>query len=1480
MPRFEPLEQRQLLSVVAGHVWWDVDGNGIQDPGEVGMNNVTVNLYQYGQDDAIATTTTGGALGAGQYEFDSVDGGNYYYIEVIAEDGYSFTRSGKGGETVDSDVHPFTGRTQHPFLLPPAGQQTIDAGLVANFATVKVDDGDPTDGDDDVVIDSQPFDTTRVEFDVRISDVTAFQEVGGYIATVSVDPPDAGVTFAGAVQADDPLFEPSNPAVPRDPNVFYAGVSGRKDNSVADDLKGKVVPVSRGDGLFTLQFDVAAGISGEFDILIGSLEKPLKFANKDGDNIWNVEVVNGKLIVNNPEPRASVDDVIVQREGNDGEMTRFDFTINASGTISAQEPFVVEVATLPGSATPGGGDYIPVSKQLTFTETGSQTVFIYVKGDDAQEFHETFTVVVRDADDPTTEYDTGTGVILDDDYEESSIDGRVWEDVDGNGIQDDGEPGLVGITVNLYEVGGGPAVASTIVGTDGGYSFDSLIAGDYYVEFVAEGDLRFVDQNQGDDDTVDSDANENGRTDVIHLATKQPYYSAPPIEHISHIDAGMQQLAFTMIVDDTVVPIPTEETTGYVDVYFELPELDDFQPRIASYNSVIRITPVQEELPPGLVGLPIKLEPTAILSSAEHPAVFSQAPSLSEYSNYDPNIVIEEGTQLFVADFAGGAGEGAVIENGSGAFGIEFTVQPGVRGVYDVVIYQQLVSSPAGRPMNVTTKAGQIIVGPASVSGQAWRDEVDAEGKTDGIRQDEEGGVQDVTVELYRQPAAGSPVLVGTTQTGADGLYEFDGLLPVEDYYVKFVRPDNTYRFTAKDIGADDTRDSDANPSNQENPTPQEEATHDPNLDVGQTETFTLDYGEEITLDAGLRQLKFEVIVDVVAVKVNQADPDDDDTGGYIDVYFEIPPELQPSLASYNAVVSIYPEGSDAPAVDGIRLDLPASMAANPVFSAVPSYSSYDPNPAIPAGSRLFVGDYLSDQGAGMEIVDGAGMFRIDFTITDPDRAGAVGKYHLRIDELSLGDATGKPLVNYIAKPGKILVNPVSVGDRVWNDLNGDGIQNEIEPAGMQGIDVHLFRWGDDPATAEPVATETTDQFGDFWFTDLSPGDYFLKFDTPTGYQPTTQDAGDDTFDSDIDAEGLTGMITLGSGVENHNVDAGFDLLKFKVIIDKIPGIPSDPADNVVDVDIHFEVPDGLLTTPYLAAYNAVVSVGPQPGSDVSGAVRFLEQATPTQTYAPLLSDEAPRLFWYGADDTQLFVYDAVSNPLDTREIVQDAGLFGLKVEIPGGTYGTFDLDFDELLLVPPSGPPLTDYVIEPGWIEITPPSIEAEVVGRHIFYNQSAFDGNNAQANAADDNAIATDKQALLPGESATFANYTSYSRGINGIMDDREHHGSAALARCSRADGDPSSRGGREWVGPGDLDVGRRPNQGAVAGGHRKEGHAPGTGGGRRVLLRQFAGGHGFGEHHEPRHGERVGSACCSQQHLADTESPGQQRVRFRSQ
>lgn len=82
-----------------------------------------------------------------------------------------------------------------------------------------------------------------------------------------------------------------------------------------------------------------------------------------------------------------------------------------------------------------------------------------------------------------------------------------------------------------------------------------------------------------------------------------------------------------------------------------------------------------------------------------------------------------------------------------------------------------------------------------------------------------------------------------------------------------------------------------------------------------------------------------------------------------------------------------------------------------------------------------------------------------------------------------------------------------------------------------------------------------------------------------------------------------------------------------------------------------------------------------------------------------------------------------------------------------------------------------SDASVASGWsFASTPAAIQwpSSVVARRIFYNHSSFDGNDASANVNDDGAIATDKIALRPGQAASFANYTSYSRGINGLMID----------------------------------------------------------------------------------------------------------------
>ncbi len=78
----------------------------------------------------------------------------------------------------------------------------------------------------------------------------------------------------------------------------------------------------------------------------------------------------------------------------------------------------------------------------------------------------------------------------------SGIGDFVWDDVNGNGIQDTGEPGRAAVTVHLRECGGGP-VDSTVTDAAGLYLFDLLAADRYTVEFVAPLGFIFSAPNQG-----------------------------------------------------------------------------------------------------------------------------------------------------------------------------------------------------------------------------------------------------------------------------------------------------------------------------------------------------------------------------------------------------------------------------------------------------------------------------------------------------------------------------------------------------------------------------------------------------------------------------------------------------------------------------------------------------------------------------------------------------------------------------------------------------------------------------------------------------------------------------------------------------------------------------------------------------------------------------------------------------------------------
>jgi hypothetical protein len=118
-----------------------------------------------------------------------------------------------------------------------------------------------------------------------------------------------------------------------------------------------------------------------------------------------------------------------------------------------------------------------------------------------------------------------------------------------------------------------------------------------------------------------------------------------------------------------------------------------------------------------------------------------------------------------------------------------------------------------------------------------------------------------------------------------------------------------------------------------------------------------------------------------------------------------------------------------------------------------------------------------------------------------------------------------------------------SVGDFVWNDLNGNGIQDAGEP-GLSGVTVSLYN-----TTPSLVGTTTTDSNGNYLFSGLCESGvvYYLVFDKPATYNFTLQKQGNDiTIDSDPDPiTGQTDTFTLNPGDNNDTLDAGLAQMDF-----------------------------------------------------------------------------------------------------------------------------------------------------------------------------------------------------------------------------------------------------------------------------------------------------------------------------------------------
>jgi len=115
-------------------------------------------------------------------------------------------------------------------------------------------------------------------------------------------------------------------------------------------------------------------------------------------------------------------------------------------------------------------------------------------------------------------------------FQRASLGDFVWHDVDGNGIQDGGETGLVNVAVNLLDANSN-VIATAFTDVTGFYSFTNLLPDVYAIEVAPPATFVFSEAFLGSDPALDSN--------IDPITGRSPFVTLVSGEYNPTIDAGL-----------------------------------------------------------------------------------------------------------------------------------------------------------------------------------------------------------------------------------------------------------------------------------------------------------------------------------------------------------------------------------------------------------------------------------------------------------------------------------------------------------------------------------------------------------------------------------------------------------------------------------------------------------------------------------------------------------------------------------------------------------------------------------------------------------------------------------------------------------------------------------------------------------------------------------------------------------------------------
>ena len=679
---------------VGGTVFDDKDGNGIQDVGEpvlAGAKITIINTLTMKQDTVIS-------MSDGTYSLNSLMPGTYMAKIVPPSSDFVLSRLSDPTTPKGNDFDPMTFSTEQAVLLRSgeSGLGSFDAGL---FSPVTIENVVWEDKNANGIKDegegryTVPMAVTLYEAGSTVPFMTTTTNAGGSFKFDDIPPGSYDIEFA-------------KPAGGSSFTLKNVGTNENNDSDV-DPVTGRAaLTVVSGVDVT----DITAGVTA-----LPSIGPNVVFEDDDGDGKFDAG-------------EKGLPNVLVTLYNSTNSKVAETFT-DANGMYS----FV---------GLPPGGYYISVNKDPDFKFSP-----VVVGGNQVGESNRSPTVTIALGKNDNT--------LIVGMYEPATSGNKVWDDLNGDGVQQKTEPGMKDVTVHLYNANG-VSVDTTKTDVDGHYIFEDMLPGNYSVKFIlpdryvftvqAKSSTIIVDPTTPDNSIlygdVTSDADRvTGLTPVKFIKSGEDHYS---------FDAGMFipiTVNGTTWHDLNADGIDGENESGLPGVKVTLHDKDGDV--VGTTTSGPDGVWTFNDMPPG--AYQVQITPPTAASGLVY--MISPRPvNQTSVSDFNPTTL--KSTSKF-------------IEGGSSS-----------KGFFDCGLYL-----------------------PATIGDRIWFDDT-----PNGIQDGDEESF-DVPMTIYLFDSLGYKIK--ETLSSDTGSYQFTGVKP-GSYTLEFIIPDEDYKFTIPHAGAGNNTDLDS----------------------------------------------------------------------------------------------------------------------------------------------------------------------------------------------------------------------------------------------------------------------------------------------------------------------------------------------------------------------------------------------------------------------------------------------------------------------------------------------------------------------------------------------------------------------------------------------------------------------------------------------------------------------------------------------